>query len=273
MNHFAPSKPTGREILSRAAVAAVLLLTAGCATFKRPEVKLPEIDFNIRFSTKPTALSAPIPSSALTLFDSDDFCPPGGRRILPPTPVRVKYGRMPNTNFPSSLVSVSPDSRWAVETYSRRRAGFLHYLTVTDQKNQVAREVCVTRYAMDESWSPSSVSFALTEYHDKNASAVYLMDPLGKFSCEVDPSSVLLEYFANWCEGSPRTVRAYAWTPSGGLIVRGLGQQQIPPHTLFGYELLIEVTPDNRIKTNFIRGFIKIPPPDVPAAVTPAPVS
>lgn len=246
---------------ARFSATAALLLLAGCAhTFKKPEVKLPEWDFKMIFHTQPATLTAPIPGSALALFDSDDFCPPGGHRILPTTPVKLQYGRMPNTSFPSSLASVSPDGRWAVETFSRRRTGFYHYLTVTDRTTDLGREVCVSRYSMDESWSPSSVSFALTEYHEKNASDVFLMDPLGKFSCTVDPSSVLLEYFAEWCEGSPQTLRAYAWTPSGGLIVRGLGQQQIPPHTLFGYELLLEITPDRRVKTTFIRGFVKVPP-------------
>lgn len=96
-NSFLPMVPNiarkvasnSRAMVGLASIAA-LLLSTGCAHgFKQPEVKLRGFEPNIRFNTKPTKLTLPLTSAALALFDSDDFCPVGGKRILPAKPVAL----------------------------------------------------------------------------------------------------------------------------------------------------------------------------------------
>jgi hypothetical protein len=104
-------------------------------------------------------------------------------------------------------------------------------------------------------WSPDSNRFAITHYVGGNSSEVFVVNRTRLEKDFVTVRSAIEINLAPHLTPNPVFVKAYRWTKSGELIVRGIGRALEAPYERFGCEVVVSFTSEGS-DIKFLRGYI-----------------
>lgn len=256
-----------------AALFAVVALACGCQHRGPPTLGLsaptpPVLPINLKML--PYKLSVDPPAIDVAWLDSDEFLPPGARRIGGKGVTAASLCRTGRTRFPSTDILAAPDGGTALicQSMGSKRLA-IHWLLWWPRAALDPNILFRTTKAFDVVWSPDSRHVAVTHFVGDNRSEVVVTSPERELNAPaLDVRVVLTEHFTdNHLEG-PCFMKAYGWTDSS-LVVRGVGRSAVAPYSIYGFEVLIDPRRlDDPYAAQFLRGFQRDEPePRVAAAV------
>lgn len=191
---------------------------------------------------------------------SDEFFPPGARRIFPAKRVTPKLLDTPQIKYPGMEPLPSPNGQMTIFSDSGEAKKVMVHWTMLYRRGATRPESLYhTRNTYEVIWAPDNVRVAITDFVGDNRSTVTIVDVRDTESAPLaDLRPALIPYFTPEQLASPTFVRAHRWSDGTVVLIRGVGRLATPPYDQFGYEVLVDLSlPQDPGSIVFVDGYLK----------------